>query len=350
MDFAKKMALFVVCILGLNTIISCTKKVESKPNFIFKPAPNLNDAFKVNNEVISEDQLEKDIESDIYDAESKVYEIKLGKLKGMVIEKLMALDSRKGTMSSDEYLDKFIAQGKTASDAEVDAFAKERNIPAEHMDQQMKERIKTFLAMEIKKKAVDAWLTEQTKKYPVEIYIPRPKRPVFNVSAGDAPFVGKADAKVTVVEFSDFQCPFCSKGKDVMEEIKKKYGDKVKIAFKNFPLPFHNQARDAAMAALCAHEQDPKAFWKMHDGMFGDQAKLDKESLNNLAKKNGLKADVFKACLDSNKYAFKIDADIEDGKKFGVKSTPAFFVNGQLVNGAHPLDVFSEIIDEELEK
>lgn len=350
MDFARKISLIFFCALSISTFVGCTKKVESKANFIFKPAPNSSDAFKFNNEVVSNAEVAKGIESDIYDAELKVYETKLNKIKGIVIEKLINMDSRKGNMSTDEYLEKYITKGKTASDAEVAAFAKERNIPSEHMDQQMKERIKTFLGMEIKRKGVEGWMAEQTKKYPVEIYLTKPLRPVFEMNAGDAPFVGKADAKVTITEFSDFQCPYCSKGREVMDDLKKKYGDKIKIVFKNFPLPFHNQARDAAHAALCAFEQDPKAFWKMHDSMFSDQSKLDKESFFALAKKHGLKAEAFKTCIEGAKYMAKIDSDIDEGKKIGIKSTPTFFVNGQLVNGAHPVEVFSEIIDEEMSK
>ena len=350
MYFSKKIALILFSSMTLGTFVSCTKKVESRPNFIFKPAPNNSDAFKFNNEVVSNAELAKGIESDIYDAEYKVYETKLNKVKGMIIEKLINMDTRKGSLSADEYLEKYITKGKGASDKEVEEFAKERNIPTDHMDQQMKERIKTFLGMEIKRKIMDEWMSEQTNKYPVEIYLTRPVRPVFEVNVGDSPFVGKADAKVTIVEFSDFQCPYCSKGREVMDELKKKYGDKIKIVFKNFPLPFHNQARDAAHAALCAAEQEAKAFWKMHDSMFSDQSKLDKESLNTLAKKHGLKIDIFKACVDGAKHMSKIDADLEEGKKVGIKSTPTFFVNGQLVNGAHPVEVFSEIIDEQMNK
>src|SRR5690606_7404149 len=96
-----------------------------------------------------------------------------------------------------------------------------------------------FLEMEKKKEAIENWIGEKTKNAPVEVYIAEPKRPVYEVNVGDAPYVGGADAKVTIVEFSDFQCPFCAKGAELMGEVKKKYGNKVKIAFKNYPLPFH---------------------------------------------------------------------------------------------------------------
>lgn len=161
-------------------------------------------------------------------------------------------------------------------------------------------------------------------------------------------FVGDKDAKVTIVEFSDFQCPFCAKGADLLKEIKKKYGNKVKVVFKNFPLPFHNHAEAAAVAGLCANEQSVDSFWKMHDEMFANQEALDAEGLKKTAKKIGLKMDQFEKCVSENKHLAAVKADMEDGKKAKVKSTPTFFINGQVINGAQPMDVFAEAIDEEL--
>jgi protein-disulfide isomerase len=153
---------------------------------------------------------------------------------------------------------------------------------------------------------------------------------------------------VTLVEFSDFQCPYCAKGATILGQLKKKYGKKVKIVFKNFPLPFHNHAEKAAVAGLCANEQSPDLFWKMHDEMFANQDKLDEAGLKAAAKKIGVKVEPFEKCLAENKHLDQVKTQIEDGKKVKVKSTPTFFVNGQLVNGAQPLEVFTEIIDEEL--
>ena len=155
---------------------------------------------------------------------------------------------------------------------------------------------------------------------------------------------------MTIVEYSDFQCPFCSKAAVTVGEIEKKYGSKVKVVFKNYPLPFHSQARIAAEAAQCANEQGVKFFWKMHDAMFADQTKLDQDNLIATAKKAGVKEADFKSCLAATKHKAVIDADMAEGQKLGIKSTPTFFINGKLVSGAQPAEVFSEVIDEELAK
>src|SRR5690606_21078421 len=137
--------------------------------------------------------------------------------------------------------------------------------------------------------------------------------PTFDVELVNAPFIGGVDAKVTIVEFSDFQCPFCAKGAEIMNELTKKYGNKIKIAFKNYPLPFHSHAKDAAQAALCVHEQKADYFWKLHDIMFQDQTKLSRTDLAASVKKIGVDSAKYDACMSGNKYMAAIEADIEQG-------------------------------------
>lgn len=340
-------------LLGLTVFatalfFSCTKEVQSGPNFIYKPAPSNEVAAKFKGQELKTSEIFKGAETEIFEAEMKVYEIKMAKLKAWLIERMIEADPNKKGLSNDEFLKKYISKEVKISEKEIQNFIKERNIPAEHINDQMKQRINQFLSMEAEKGAIETWFNKQTQSNPVEVYIAKPMRPVFNVKVGDAPFVGKADAKVTIVEFSDFQCPFCQKGAGVMEEVKKKYGNKVKIAFKNYPLPFHNNAKTAANAGLCANEQGVDKFWKMHDAMFADQGNLTNEGLVKMAKKIGLKESDFKTCLEANKFASKVESDIVEGQNVGVKSTPTFFVNGKMISGAVPLEQFSEVIDQEL--
>lgn len=338
--------LFAVMIV----FFACQKQADSKPNFIFKAAPSAGVSASIGGEQILEKDLVSGIENDLYEAEMKVYEIKFGKLQAMLLEKFMNQDPNKKGLSNDEFLNKFIAKDAKVSESEIEKFIKDRQIPKEQLNPEIRERIKQYLEVEVKKLAVDKWIADKTKKTPVEVYITKPQRPVFDVNVKDAPFKGNANAKVTIVEYSDFQCPFCSKASMTIAELEKKYGNKIKVAFKNYPLPFHSQARVAAEAAQCANAQNSKLFWKMHDAMFADQTKLDKENLFATAKKIGLKEADFKSCLEATKYKSVIDNDMAEGQKLGIKSTPTFFVNGKLVSGAQPVEVFSEIIDEELSK
>lgn len=339
-------SLFVLVML--ISFAACSQGT-SKPSYLFKQAPKEGIAAKAGDIEISNGELMDGIESEVFEHESKAFEVKFNKLRAILLQKLVDKDPRKKGLSNDEFLSKYIAKDVNISEKEIDAFIKDQAIPAEHINPQVKEKIKNYLEIERKKEAVDAWLAEQTKKSPVEVYIPKPRRPTFPIEVGNAPFAGDKDAKVVIVEFSDFQCPFCAKGADLLKKIKQKYGKKVKVAFKQFPLPFHNHAEQAAVASLCANEQSADLFWKMHDDMFANQeTALDPEGLKKTAKKIGVKTEAFEKCLSENKYLGQVKADMEEGKKIGVKSTPTFFVNGQLVSGAQPMEVFAEIIDEEL--
>jgi protein-disulfide isomerase len=166
------------------------------------------------------------------------------------------------------------------------------------------------------------------------------------------PMWGKRDALVTIVQYSDFQCPYCSRVEPTMDQVKSTYGDKVRVIWKNNPLPFHQNAKPAAEAAQGAFALGGNdAFWKWHDTAFKNQGSLSTDSYVKWATDAGVK-DIagFKAGLDSHKWADKVDADLNAGKAAGVQGTPAFFVNGIFINGAQPFDNFKKTIDQELAK
>lgn len=159
---------------------------------------------------------------------------------------------------------------------------------------------------------------------------------------------GPKDAKVTIIEFSDFQCPYCKVAKGTVDELLKEYTDKIRLVFKHFPLQFHENAQKAAEAAECANDQGK--FWEMYDYMFDNQDKLGTADLKKTTKNLGLNTSDFDGCLDSGKYEGKVKKDIEIGASFGVGGTPAFFINDQFLNGAQPIENFKKIIDAELAK
>jgi protein-disulfide isomerase len=178
---------------------------------------------------------------------------------------------------------------------------------------------------------------------------PTPAGPV-DVSIGNNPALGLADAKVTIVEFSDFQCPYCARFQsDTFPQITQNYGDKIRFAYRNFPLTsLHQYALKAAEASECANEQG--AYWKYHDLLFQNQSALDDASLKNYAASLGLDTAAFNQCLDSDKYMSDVQKDYQDGITAGVQGTPAFFINGMPISGAQPYTVFKAAIDAELAK
>ena len=158
-----------------------------------------------------------------------------------------------------------------------------------------------------------------------------------------APSIGPADARVTIVEFSDFQCPFCSRLAESMHQLREAYPDDIRLEFRHFPLSFHNNARTAAEAAVCAQEQG--RFWEMHDQMFANQSSLSRDGLMELAPDAGVDADALAACLDAGEVGTRVDADQAAGAALGVTGTPNFFVNGVGFAGALPYEQLVEIVD-----
>ena len=167
----------------------------------------------------------------------------------------------------------------------------------------------------------------------------------------DDPKLGDDNAKVSIVEFSDFECPFCGNFvRETFEDLKREYIDtgKVSFVFKNFPLNTHKNAMIAALASECANEQGK--FWEYHNKLFRSQKSLEKKDLKEYAADLKLDTAKFNTCLDSEKYKDEVSKDIEEGTGLGVRGTPTFYINGRALSGALPLEEFENVINEELSK
>jgi len=164
-----------------------------------------------------------------------------------------------------------------------------------------------------------------------------------SIANSKGPSFGPTDAKVTVVEFSDFQCPYCSRAATAVDQIKEKYGTRVRFVFRQFPLPMHENARGAAEAALAANAQGK--FWEFHDKMFQNQSKLTRDSLEGFAKEAGLDVAAFKKALDSKTYAAEVDSDMKLGESVAVNGTPTMFINGARVANPTNFEAISAQIE-----
>jgi len=167
-----------------------------------------------------------------------------------------------------------------------------------------------------------------------------------SVAAAGRPSRGPANARVEIVEFADFQCPFCLRAHPVVAQVLSTYGDRVRFVYRNFPLSNHPNARPAAEAAACAAEQGK--FWEYYNRLFANQDKLSEGDLKKHAAAIGVDSARFDGCFAARRYSKDIDADIAAGAEVGVTGTPAFFINGRPLDGAQPFEAFKEIIDEEL--
>ena len=188
-----------------------------------------------------------------------------------------------------------------------------------------------------------ALLVQLRRKTTIQVNLPQPILPVLKVSEDDDPWTGTDHAPVTIVEFSDFECPYCQQSVPILKELLKQYPGKLKLVYRDFPGPNHQQALFAAEAAQCAAAQH--RFWDYHDALFNRQSSASAWNFSGFAEELGLQRSSFNSCLSDTRYRAEVLKDLEDGLKLGVTSTPTFFINGRPLVGARPLADFQAIID-----
>jgi protein-disulfide isomerase len=268
-------------------------------------------------------------------------------LTRLVEEKLVGAEAAKQGMTSEQLLanevDKKVPE---PSDQEVTSFyeANKSRIPVskDQVTAQIRQYLKQRSYNKIKGEFIERLKKAQGVTYSIE-----PLR--MKVETAGYPARGAADAPVTLVEFSDFQCPYCKSIKPTLEKVMVAYGANVRLVFRQFPLQdIHPLAEKAGEASLCASEQGK--FWPMHDLLFQEQGKLAVEDLKARAVKLELDTTAFNACLDSGRYASRIRQEVLEGARLGVSGTPALFVNGRFLSGARPYEEISSAIDDELRR
>jgi protein-disulfide isomerase len=190
------------------------------------------------------------------------------------------------------------------------------------------------------------FLAELTAKNNVKILL-EPPRATVTIRPG-TPAMGPADAPVTIVEWSDYQCPFCKRAHPTVQQVLSEYKDKVRFIYLDYPLPFHQMAMPASQAVHCAEDQGK--FWEYHTNLFEAAGDLSKADLSKRATDLGLDSAAFEACTTANKHDSLIKTNFDDGAALGVTGTPAFFINGRMLVGAQPIEQFRDVINDELSR
>jgi protein-disulfide isomerase len=280
---------------------------------------------------------------------AQLYDLRKQSLDKLVNDYLVDQAAKKAGVSREQYL---AAQGDQSkvTDADARKFYDDHKAEIEAQTKgqtfdQLKGRIIAMLERTRARKNADDLMAKLRSASKVNVMLAPPR---FKVDSDNQPWTGGKDATVTVVEFSDFQCPYCRAAEPGVKAVRDKYGDRVKLVYEDFPLGFHEHAMDAARAARCAGEQDK--FWQYHDALFQDQSKLAVADLKAKAAKLGLDNKKFAACFDKQEPDAAIKADQARGQALGVSGTPTFFVNGRELTGAQSADKFGAVIDEELAK
>ena len=311
------------------------------------PPPASAPVATIGTQTISAAELEEASASRLFKVRNEEYNTKMQVLYEILADKLLEKEAAARKVSVDDLVkQEILDKAAPVTDADVQsAYDRVKDRYKDKSETELKEAIKAQLLQQNEGIRRADYLKELHTKAGVKVLLEPPR---VAVAEGDNPSKGPKTAPVTIVEFSDYQCPYCSRVEPTLKQLQDKYGDKLRIVFRDYPLPMHAQAPKAAEAAACANDQGK--FWEMHDKMFSNQQKLQVADLKTTAGEIGLDTKTFEECLDSGKKEAEWRKDQADGTKNGVNSTPAFFINGRFVNGAAPLENFTLIIDEELER
>jgi protein-disulfide isomerase len=282
------------------------------------------------------------------EATQTIYDGRRAALEAIIADSLISEAAKGSGMSADGYLEAEIAKRvKPVTDSEVSAFftanaSQMQGRPLEAMSP----AITRYLTEQRHVQARDEVVNDLRKKGPaIRVALEAPRLNV-KVAASD-PSLGSASAPVTLIEFSDYQCPYCGRVEPTLKRLRTAYGDKIRFVWKDYPLTqIHPQAFKAGEAAHCAGDQGK--YWELHDVLFSKQSELQIDDLKRHALTLGLKADAFNQCLDTSKYGERVRDGVAEGGQVGVNSTPTIFINGRRLSGAQPYEVFAAIIDEEL--
>jgi protein-disulfide isomerase len=299
----------------------------------------------VNGNEITRQEVEEVAPDQFIQAKQQLHDLTERALDQAIDTRLVDLEAEKEGLDVDALMAReVLAKLPEVSQAEIDSIynlyrEQLNNAPVDSVTQQ----IRDFLNRQQRGVAMQVYLAQLRAKYDVRNLLEPARIEVDAIG----PSRGSPDAPITLVEFSDFECPFCVRVLPTLDQVEEKYGDQVRIVYRQFPLnAIHPNAQLSAEASLCANAQGK--FWEMHDAIFEARGKADAAGLKAMAAGLGMDPEVFDGCLDSREFRGQVEADVEAGRQAGVTGTPAIFINGRFLSGAQPFNVVSRLIDDEL--
>lgn len=307
---------------------------------------------KVGDNEITAAQLEGPLKAQIHEMEREVYRIKRQRLDELIAEALIQKEAAARQKTAPELINEMVlSKGVPVTDEEVNQYYMENRPRFSEWKgslDDLKGRIRTTLQQQKQYQLVYEYARSLDSKYGVEDFLKPPVSPFANVNIEGSPSLGPPDASVTVVEFSDYECPSCRQAHEDVKKVRQMYVGKLRWVFKDYPLKRHEYARKAAEAARCAAEQNK--FWEYQDLLYGSSNPLTVDHMKGLAKDLGLVQDQFGQCLDGSKYAERLEKELEEAQSAGVDRTPTFIINGRMATGSIGVERFKQYIDEELSK
>jgi protein-disulfide isomerase len=284
----------------------------------------------VNGEKITSGDIEDSLRPLIFQVQEQIYEMKRVRLDMKINDILLGQEALRQKITTQALLDaEVVSKAKKPTEVEARKFYDDNTEKIPGTFAETREKIMQYLARQEQQKAEDTFAATLRKSAKVEINLREPEAPYYEIATDDQPMRGGAAATVTIVEFTDFECPACGRTQPILEEVVAEYGDKVKFVLRDFPLDMHKYAMKAAEAAEAAREQGK--FWEYAGLLFKNQEHLEVDNLVQYASQLGLDAKKFQDALISGRFADKVQRDLQDGYKLGINSTPTVFINGRRV-------------------
>jgi len=300
----------------------------------------------VNGTSITLQQVDETIGSTIQPLEQQLYAIRKVALDNLITARLLESEARAQGVSIEELRQRLTRGEINVSKAQVEeAYAQNASYFASMSPDEARERLRLDLENQSRMKNYRAGLESLRKKWSVIVNLPL--APAQSLDDDQSPAQGTSQAAVTILEFSDFECPFCLQVQDALKQVMERYGGDVRLVFKHLPLEGHRNSLPAARAAYCAAEQDP--FWQFHDALFATR-NLSPDLFIGLAANLGLGREKFTACLSAERSRTAVLKDLELAQRFRIDSTPSFVINGKLVKGALTFPQFQSLIERELKQ
>ncbi len=343
------LAALLLVVAALPVCAKKERKQESSTPSATQSASDPNEVLAyIGDKPVTRAEVDQKAANRLADIRQKEFDIRKATLDGMVQEQLSQKEAAARGISVDDLLKAEIEQKVTApTKEEVNKFYEENKARMSGRTlEQVSGDIENYLKQQRSQERRRDFYKELMKKEKVTILLD-PPRVTVNLQA-DAPARGPKEAPVTIVEFSDFQCPFCKRAHGLVEEVVKAYPDKVRLVYLDYPLPMHPQAFPAAEAAHCAGAQGK--YWEYHNSLMTVEGSLQDDDLKKRASDLGLNAETFAKCLEGTEFEPAIKATFEQGSSLGVTGTPTFFINGRMIVGARSIEEIKGMVDEEIER
>ena len=303
---------------------------------------------EINGETITTEELNRALGARLSQLEEQLYNLKSKELDALIAQRLLAQEAAKRRVSVPALLDAEVtAKVGLVTEKEIEDFYQANKARIRGDEAATRQKIRVFLQQQKLTAQRELFVQSLRSQGKVVVHLQPPPVIRVDVAVDSAPVRGATEAPVTLVEFSDFECPFCKQTQATLKQLLDRYPGKLRLAYRDFPLEtVHPQARRAAEATRCARDQGK--FWDYHDILFTEAPKLAPDDLKRYAAQVGLDVIKFEDCLAHGVHKAAVQQDIDDGNRLGITGTPAFFINGRPLQGAQPLEAFTRLIEDEL--